>query len=248
MRNGLVGNAGRAVAVCALWWVTGCSAGTAVPEEDQQAGPVAIGDAGVPDKDAGTQDAGTQDAGTQDTGAQDAGATDAGTPGDASGTDAGVDAVTEDVPANPLAPLSINEIAAQGTPLPGGFNPTGGDWVELYNSQGTPVDLTGYRIASVLKPFAQAHPLPPGTTIAAKGFLVIYFNLDNAGSPVINDKLKGSTDSSLQLWTPDAKVVDSVTWKATQVIKGGSLGRTPDGANSWKLYAKPDATPGKPNK
>jgi hypothetical protein len=243
MRNGLVRNAGRAVAVCALAWVTGCSAGTAVPDADQQGGPVAIGDAGVIGKDAETQDAGSQDAGSQDTDA-----TDSGAQGDAAGTDAGVDAVTQDVPANPLAPLSINEIAAQGTPLSGGFNPTGGDWVELYNSQDATVDLSGYRIASVLKPFDQAHPLPPGITIAAKGFLVIYFNLDNAGSPVINDKLKGSSDSSLQLWSSDAKVVDTVTWKATQVIKGGSLGRTPDGANSWKLYVKANATPGKPNK
>ncbi len=143
--------------------------------------------------------------------------------------------------------LYLNEIAAKGTPIDT-FNPSGGDWVEIYNADSADVDLTGYRIASVLKPFAEAPPLPPGTSIAAHGFLVIYFNHDNAGSPVIDDKLKGSADSSLNIWSPDAKVLDSVTWTADKVIKGGSLCRTPDGFNSWKLVEKIDATPGKPNK
>lgn len=221
---------GRGMIGCAVWLLLGCGAGcspgTAVSDVEPDPGPVQIGDAGVGNDSSGTD--------------KDGGAT-----SDGGSTD---DASTQDTPAVALAPLSLNEIAAQGTPLPGGFNPTGGDWAELYNSTDAAIDLTGYRIASTSKPFADAHPLPPGTSVASKGFLVIYFNHDNAGSPVVDDKLKGSADSSLQLWTPDGKVVDSVTWKTTQVIKGGSLGRTPDGANSWKLYAKVDATPGKPNK
>lgn len=157
------------------------------------------------------------------------------------------DSTAQDVAVEVPKGLYLNEIAAKGTPIDT-FNPSGGDWVEIYNADSADVDLTGYRIASVLKPFAEAPPLPPGTSIAAHGFLVIYFNHDNAGSPVIDDKLKGSADSSLNIWSPDAKVLDSVTWTADKVIKGGSLCRTPDGHNSWKLVEKIDATPGKPNK
>lgn len=208
--------------VTALALAGGCAASTGQGEVDPaKPGPVVIGDAGVVSADAGVVSA---DAG----------------PG---GQDSHVADTAVEVPKG----LYVNEIAAQGTPIDT-FNPSGGDWVELYNAGDSPLDLTGYRIASTLKPFAEAHPLPPGTSIVAHGFLIIYFNHDNAGAPVIDDKLKGSADSSLQIWSPDSKSLDSVTWKATQVIKGGSLGRTPDGYNSWKLYAKADASPGKANK
>jgi hypothetical protein len=145
------------------------------------------------------------------------------------------------------ATVYLNEIAAQGTPL-GNFNPSGGDWVEVYNSGASPIDLAGWRIASPAKGFANAHPIPPGASVPAKGFLILYFNHDNAGSPVIDDKLKGSVDAALQLWDDGGVAVDQASWLATQVIKGGSVGRQPDGSPTWKVYAKSQASPGQANK
>lgn len=180
---------------------------------------------------------------TGDLGLNDVATDGAGAPKDASTTDA--PAATESSKPNPI--VYLNEIAAQGTPL-GTFNPSGGDWVELFNPGDAPRDLTGWRIASPAKGFADAYPIPPGAAVPAKGFLILYFNHDNAGSPVIDDKLKGSVDAALQLWDDKGLAIDQASWLATQVIKGGSVGRQPDGSPTWKVYAKSQASPGQANK
>lgn len=184
-----------------------------------------------------------------DLGPSDAAADGAGLPGDASTTDANAatDATVATDSSKPAALVYLNEIAAQGTPL-GTFNPSGGDWVELFNPGDAPRDLSGWRIASPAKGFADAYPIPPGVSVPAKGFLILYFNHDNAGSPVIDDKLKGSVDAALQLWDDKGLAVDQASWLATQVIKGGSVGRQPDGSPTWKVYAKSQASPGQANK
>ena len=110
------------------------------------------------------------------------------------------------------------------------------------------IDLTGWRIASPAKGFADAHPIPPGVAVAGHGYVVLYFNHDNAGSPVIDDKLKGSVDAALQLWNSQGQAIDLASWLATQVIKGGSVGRQPDGSPTWTVYSKAQASPGQPNK
>lgn len=142
------------------------------------------------------------------------------------------------------AALYLNEIAAQGTPV-GTFNPSGGDWVELYNTTTSTVDLQSYKLGGLTNGLPGALPLPPGTSIAAGAYLIVYFNHDNIGEPVLDDKLK--VDGSLAIWDASGKMLDQVDWELDDTIKGGSYGRSPDGGTKWKTFEKGKATPAKAN-
>ena len=225
--------------------VSGC--GSSASAAADSAGATDVGSADLPqplDADALSVDA-SSTAGDLPVAAEDA-------PGDDLPSDDGpqdtaaTDGPGVDADAASLWPVFINEVAAQGTSS-GTFNPSGGDWAELYNSGLTPVDLTEWRIASKTKAFADAHVLGPAAQLPGHGYLILYFNTVGQGVPNINDKIKGSADSSLQLWSPQQQIVDGVAWTVADVVKGGSYGRSPDGGDSWHVYAKGQATPGQPN-
>ena len=117
------------------------------------------------------------------------------------------------------------------------FNPTGSDWVELYNDGDAAVDLSGARmIDSKTKGFADATALPPGTSIPAKGFLIVFFNHDGAGTPVI-DKGLGASEA-LTLFGSDGIQLDQVDWKDGEAPEGKSWGRSPDGASVFRTFDK----------
>lgn len=137
----------------------------------------------------------------------------------------------------------INEVVAKAI-ADASFNPTGSDWVELYNDGDAEVDLQGARIIdSKSKGFDEAVALPPGTKIPSKGYLIIYFNHDGAGSPVVDKGL--SAKEALTLFAADGAQLDQVDWKDGDVPEGKSWGRSPDGSTSFRTFDTP--TPNKPN-
>ena len=143
-----------------------------------------------------------------------------------------------------IAPIVINEVAPKGAKA-GTFNPTGSDWAELYNAGDSVVDLENWRVIdSKSKGFNVAFPLPKNTKIAAKGYLLIWFNHDSAGSPVIDKKLGG--DEALSVYHPSGALADMVNWEAEDSVPAKSWGRTPDGGSVFVIFDKP--TPGAANK
>lgn len=148
------------------------------------------------------------------------------------GADAGVDGAISGVPK-----LFINEIAAKAAPVQG-FNETASDWLELYNDGDTALQLQGYRlIDSAKKTFDEALPLPPNTEIAAKGFLVVFFNAEGNGTPVIQKGL--GKDEAATLFHPSGLLLDRVNWEEGDAPEGATWGRYPDGADVLKTLAKP---------
>ena len=163
---------------------------------------------------------------------------------DAGATDGAADGSSAADTADVVVPkLFINEVvakAAKGDPA----NPTGSDWLELYNDGAEEVDLTGCRILdSAKKPFDSGFTLPPGTKIGAKGFLVVFFNHDGAGTPVIDKGL--AADEAATLWDSTGKMLDQVNWETGDAPQGNSWGRVPDGSKVFKTMTKP--TPGAAN-
>jgi hypothetical protein len=139
-------------------------------------------------------------------------------------------------------PIFINEVAAAGEPM-GAFNPSGSDWIELYNAGAEAVSLRGFRLHDKPDKHESAVALPADTMIDAKGFLVVYFNRDNIGSPVVGKSL--GKDEEVVLYSPGGRVVDRVDWNDNDSPAGGSYGRAPDGGSVFRTIATP--TPGKPN-
>ena len=131
----------------------------------------------------------------------------------------------------------INEVVAKATNDPS-FNPTASDWVELYNKSGAEVSLDGWRINdSKSKSAEQAIALPPGLKVPAKGYLVLFFNKDGAGSPVIGKGLSAS--EALSLFDAEGKLHDLVDWKDGDAPEGKSWGRSPDGSAAFATFDKP---------
>lgn len=160
---------------------------------------------------------------------------------DASGDSTGVDSGGSDA-AMPEA-LYVNEINAGGNKV----NPQIGadaDWLELYHTGAGPMDLSGYKVGGLTNGFTGTNNvLPAGTTIAAGGFLVIYYNHFSLGTPVFNDGIK--SDGSMAIWNPSGVLIDSVDWNEGASPAGATYDRIPDGGATWQTTAPP--TPGKPN-
>lgn len=134
------------------------------------------------------------------------------------------------------AQVFINEFVAD---LPSGQNETDGEWVELYNSGDTELDLSGYVLADakdnrlVISP---AYVEGETTKIASKGYLVVLrrgskFSLNNNEDEVL---LFESTQS--------AKAIDHYGYSSTKI--GLSWGRIPDAGEFTQALVP---TPGKAN-
>ena len=115
-------------------------------------------------------------------------------------------------PADARTSVRVNEVESNGG--------TPGDWVELHNSSGAAIDLTGFVFRD--NDNLRGYTLPAGTTIPANGFLV----LDEAqfGFGL------GAADEA-RLFEPDGTtLIDGYTWTAHAAT---TYGRCPDGTGAF---------------
>lgn len=123
--------------------------------------------------------------------------------------------------------IKINEIYSRGDAV----NP---DWVEIYNTSSSQVDISGYKIydnggESGSKPKKE---FPAGTVIAGNGFFVI----------VVDDTVAsgfGLSSDGEQIWLENSSgsVIDNVTFPALGVDT--SYVRKPDGSSNWQKISPP---------
>lgn len=108
--------------------------------------------------------------------------------------------------------IYINEIYAAGE-----------DWIELYNSLDISKDISGYFIYDNE---ALKYKIPTGTTIPAKGFLVLICNDLGTG---LNTNFKLTSDGeTVYLENTTGTLIDRVEFPA--IGAGQSYGRFPDGS------------------
>lgn len=158
--------------------------------------------------------------------------------------------VTPGAPNNPTFPavnVLINEWMADNSktvtnPIDGAYD----DWFELYNAGGVSVDLSGFYLTDDLDDPTQWQ-IPPGTTISAGGFLLVWAD-NQAGHVGVNPLhapfALGRSGEAIGLFAPDLSPVDAVTFgsQATDV----SQGRFTDGAPAPHLFLT-TPTPGTAN-
>lgn len=99
----------------------------------------------------------------------------------------------------------------------------GEDWLELYNSLEVPKDISGFFIYDDA---TRKYKLPSGTSIPAKGFLVIICNDVGVGLET-NFKLT-STGETIYLENASGTLIDKVEFPALD--NGQSYARFPDGS------------------
>ena len=101
---------------------------------------------------------------------------------------------------------------------------SGEDWLELYNSNEQAKDLTGYSVSDD----NTKYELPSGTSIPAKGYLVIF--CDDTGSGLHTNFKLSSTGETITLENAGGDLVDRIMFPVLQ--DGEVYARFPDGSTS----------------
>jgi hypothetical protein len=110
----------------------------------------------------------------------------------------------------------------------------GTEWAELYNNGSSSIDIGGWSFDDAAGG-SSPYTIPEGTSIGAKGFLVLYGNSTGV-------QLNNGGDSA-RLFDSSGGLVDSIDYSSSEA--GISLGRVPDGSPSWSNMTTP--TPGYSN-
>lgn len=144
-----------------------------------------------------------------------------------------------------LPALHVNEIMASSTtccPDDDGGVEEFDDWIEIYNSSASTIDLSGMYLSDDLNdPFKSK--IPNGVTIPAGGFLVFWADEQGSQGPLhMNFKLSKSGES-VGLFYIDGRKINSKDFGAQDDNK--SFGATADGGSTWQQFTSP--TPGASN-
>ncbi|MFK8105240.1 MAG: lamin tail domain-containing protein [Saprospiraceae bacterium] len=108
------------------------------------------------------------------------------------------------------------------------------DWIELFNLENTPVDLSGFFITDK-EGELDKWEFPSGTIIPANGYLVVWADDDeNQGSLHTNFKLSKSGEF-IALASPDLTILDSITFGEQE--KAVALARIPNGTGDFTQRA-----------
>ena len=142
--------------------------------------------------------------------------------------------------------LKINEVMASNTATMMSDLGNYGDWVELYNTSNSDIDLAGlYFTDDIAAPTKYQFPSSGSNSIVpANGFKLIWAD-DSAQFLHANFKLSGSTGETIAIFASNGiTLIDSVSFgiQTTDV----SYGRTIDGGSIWTTFSisTPEATNG----
>ena len=115
------------------------------------------------------------------------------------------------------------------------------DWIELFNTSGSSVNLSGYYLSD-----NPSNPtkweIPAGTIIPANGYLVFWCSgRDEAsgGHYHTNFKLKQTKNTTEHVVFSDmnVNVINDYELQKTQLEH--SMGRSPNGSSTWKIFTDP---------
>lgn len=152
---------------------------------------------------------------------------------------------TVQAPQSPASPVVINEIMASNVAAIADPQGDFDDWIELFNRSDASVDLSGMYLSD--KPDnPRKWEFPPGTSLPAGGFLLVWADEDGKAYPGLhaNFKLSKSGERLLLSDRDDAgnARLDSLQFGAQE--DDTALARVPDGYGHFRPQP---ATPGKAN-
>ena len=124
---------------------------------------------------------------------------------------------------NELLPVNRNS----GSDQNGEFD----DWIELYNLSEETADISGYYLTDSKKNLTKWQ-FPAGTTIAGKGYLIIWADGDTLQAGLHTPYKLSSEGEKVLLLTPDLKVVDETEYPATDIQQ--SWARIPNGTGNFQ--------------
>lgn len=146
------------------------------------------------------------------------------------------------------AALYINEFMASNVLAYENIDGDYADWIEIYNSGNSSIDLAGYFLTGNLsgtKRWQIQSGQPTITTVPAKGYLILYADeMTTRGADHLGFKLDSDSGQIAIISTDGTTVLDSVTYN--KQFRDISYSRSPDGSAQW-VYTT-DFTPDTTNK
>jgi len=119
------------------------------------------------------------------------------------------------------------------------------DFIELYNDEDFPVDLSGMYLSDT-PGMPQLWQIPPGTVIASKSFLLIWADNDPLDGPLHATFKLSNSGEMVTLSHTDANgavLINTLTYPTLGVDE--SFGRFPDGSDALEIFCA--VTPAAPN-
>ncbi len=136
------------------------------------------------------------------------------------------------VPGSGKGQIFINEFLAKNNASQADEAGEFDDWVELYNASDEAVDLAGYYLSDKNDNLQKWTFPQDSSLLAAKGFLLIWCDEDQAQGPLHTNFKLSASGEFLALTAPDGiSIVDSLTFGAQTADV--SFGRKPDGSTNW---------------
>ena len=115
------------------------------------------------------------------------------------------------------------------------------DWIELYNTSSSTIDISGYYLSDDVD-FLTQWQIPSGTTIAANGFKTFWCSGRDevvGNNYHTNFKLKQTKNNPESVILSDASgaMINQFELQVTQVEH--SMGRESNGSSTWKVFTNP---------
>jgi hypothetical protein len=145
-----------------------------------------------------------------------------------------------------MGALFINEVMSKNTGTIMDAEGAYWDWVEIYNPNDTAIELRGYGLSD--DPTRPRRWRFPEMFIQPGGFVLVFASgLDRSetGQELHTSFKLNSGGEPLLLVAPDGRIVDQVQLPPLEADR--SMGRLPDGSDTWHVYANELTTPGEPN-
>ena len=120
------------------------------------------------------------------------------------------------------------------------------DWIELYNTSGTAVDLSGYYLSDRINNNTK-YQIPEGCVIEPFGHKLFWctrMDTDEGGIYHTTFKLTQCKPEPVVFSDPGGNIIDLFEYEFTNQMNH-SMGRQPDGGDEWVVYLDP--TPGGAN-
>ena len=149
------------------------------------------------------------------------------------------------LPVSANAQIVINEYSASNRNIQADQDGDYEDYIELYNTTSSPVNLGGYYLSDDFNDLLK-WTFPASVNISANGVLRIWASSKDkiAGSHIhTNFKLTQTKFEQIALCDASGTILDSVSMQLTK--KNHSRGRTTNGAATWGIFTSP--TPGNAN-
>ena len=137
------------------------------------------------------------------------------------------------------AQVVVNEVSASNlTTVADNFGDFG-DWAELYNTTGAPVNISGWWLSDNPNT-PQKWAFPGGTIVGANARLVIWCSGRDLGAPALhcNFKLNQTSQEWIVLSDAGGTLIDDFEL-AQPTKENHSWGRTTDGAANWSIFTTP---------